>query len=45
MVKVKVLLHLAKNNVYRARTKHIDLKYDKLWELIEDCDMFLQKIP
>ena len=37
-------LHLSKNNVHHARTKHIDLKYDRLWELIEDCDMYLQKI-
>ena len=29
-------IHLAKNQVYHARTKHIDVRYHFVWEIIEE---------
>lgn len=37
-------IHLAKNPVFHARTKHIDLRYHFIRSLLEDGDLLLQKI-
>ena len=37
-------IYLAKNQVYHARTKHIDVRYHKIRELIASGEILLQKI-
>ena len=37
-------IHLAKNQVYHARTKHIDVRYHFIREIMEDGEIQLQKI-
>ena len=37
-------IHLAKNPVFHARTKHIQLRYHHIRRLIEDGNMTLKKI-
>ena len=37
-------IHLAKNQVYHARTKHIDVRYHFVWEIIEEGGVLVQKI-
>ena len=37
-------IHLAKNQVYHARTKHIDVRYHFLREIIEEGGVLVQKI-
>ena len=37
-------IHLAKNQVYHARTKHIDMRYHFLREIIKECGVLVQKI-
>ena len=37
-------IHLAKNQVYRARTKHIDVRYHKIREWVSSYDISLSKI-
>lgn len=37
-------LQLAHNPVYHCRTKHIDVKWNKIRELIESKELVLQKI-
>jgi hypothetical protein len=37
-------IHLAKNPVFHARTKHIDLRYHFIRSLLEDGDLLLEKI-
>ena len=36
---------LAKNQVYHARTKHIDVRYHFVREILEEDEILLQKIP
>ena len=38
------VIHLAKNQVYRARTKHIAMQYHKLREWVSSGDISLSKI-
>ena len=37
-------IHLAKNQVYRARTKHSDVRYHKIREWVSSYDISLSKI-
>ena len=37
-------IHLAKNQVYHARTKHIDVMYHFVREIIEECGVLFQMI-
>ena len=37
-------IHLAKNQVYHAWTKHIDVRYHFVREIIEECGVLVQKI-
>ena len=37
-------IHLAKNQVYHARTKHIDVKYHFVREILEKDHIQIQKI-
>ena len=37
-------IHLAKNQVYRARTKHIVVRYHKIREWVSSCDISSSKI-
>ena len=37
-------IHLAKNQVYHARTKHIDVRYHFVREIIEEGVVLVQKI-
>ena len=38
------VIYLAKNQVYHARTKHIDVRFHKIRELIGSGDLDLQKV-
>ena len=35
---------LAKNSVFHAKTKHIDVKYHFIWDVLEDKHMELVKV-
>ena len=37
-------IHLAKNQVFHARTKHIDVRYHFVLEIIKDEKILLRKI-
>ncbi|KAE8726093.1 hypothetical protein F3Y22_tig00007792pilonHSYRG00021 [Hibiscus syriacus] len=37
-------IHLAKNQVYRARTKHIDVRFHKIIELVASGEVLFQKV-
>ena len=37
-------IYLATNQVYHARTKHIDVKYHFVWDILEDGDIEVKKI-
>ena len=37
-------IYLAKNQVYHVRTKHIDVKYHFVWDVLEDGDIEVKKI-
>ncbi|KAM2193758.1 hypothetical protein ACFX1R_028001 [Malus domestica] len=37
-------IHLAKNQVHHARTKHIDVRFHFVREVIDEGDILLQKI-
>ena len=37
-------IHLAKNQVYHARTKHIDVRYHFVREIIKEGGVLVQKI-
>lgn len=37
-------IYLAKNQVYHVRTKHIDVRFHKIRELISTGDLLLEKI-
>ena len=37
-------IHLVKNQVYCARTKHIVVRYHKIREWVSSCDISLSKI-
>jgi len=37
-------IYLAKNQVYHARTKHIDVRFHIFWEILDEGDIELQKI-
>ena len=37
-------IHLAKNQVYHARTKHIDVRYHFVREILEEGGVIIQKI-
>jgi hypothetical protein len=37
-------IYLAKNQVYHARTKHIDVRFHKIRELIVTGDIVLEKV-
>ena len=38
------VIHLAKNQVYHTRTKHINVIYHFVWDVIEDGDTFLMQV-
>ncbi|KAE8683930.1 hypothetical protein F3Y22_tig00111166pilonHSYRG00365 [Hibiscus syriacus] len=38
------IIHLAKNHVYRARTKHIDVRFHKIRELVASGGILFQKV-
>ncbi|KAL0419201.1 UNVERIFIED_CONTAM: Retrovirus-related Pol polyprotein from transposon TNT 1-94 [Sesamum radiatum] len=40
----QIAIYLAKNQVYHARTKHIDVRYHKIRELIASGEIILQKV-
>jgi len=37
-------IYLVKNQVYHARTKHINIRFHFIWEIFDDSDIELQKI-
>jgi hypothetical protein len=37
-------IYLAKNQVYHARTKDIDVRFHKIGELVATCKLLLEKI-
>ena len=37
-------IHLAKNQVYHSRTKHIDVRFHFIREILDEGDILLQKI-
>ncbi len=37
-------IHLAKNQVYHARTKHIDVRFHKIRELVSSSELVLEKV-
>ena len=37
-------IHLAKNQVFHSRTKHIDVRYHFVREILEEEEILLQKI-
>jgi len=37
-------IYLAKNHVYHARTKHIDIRFHFVWEIFNESDIELLKI-
>ena len=37
-------IYLAKNQVYNARTKHINVRFHFIWEILDEGDIELQKI-
>jgi len=37
-------IYLAKNQVYHARTKHIDVRFHFIWEILDEGDIKLHKI-
>ena len=37
-------IHLAKNQVFHSRMKHIDVRYHFVREILEEEEIFLQKI-
>ena len=37
-------IHLAKNQVHHSRTKHIDVRFHFIREILEEGDILLQKI-
>jgi len=38
------VIYLVKNQVYHARMKYIDVRFNFLWEILEEGDIELQKI-
>ena len=40
----QITIYLAKNQVYHARTKHIDVRFHKIRELIVTRDIILEKV-
>ncbi|KAE8715006.1 hypothetical protein F3Y22_tig00110187pilonHSYRG00417 [Hibiscus syriacus] len=38
------VIHLAKNQVYRVRTKHIDVRFHKIRELVASGEILFQKV-
>ena len=38
-------IHLVKNQIYHARTKHIDVRYHFVREILEEGEIQIQKIP
>jgi len=40
----KSAIYLAKNQVYHARTKHIDVRYHKIRELVASGELLLEKV-
>jgi len=37
-------IYLAKNQVYHAKMKHIDIRFQFIWEILEEGDIEFQKI-
>ena len=37
-------IYLAKNQVYHARTKHIDVRFHKIRELVSSGELLLEKV-
>ena len=37
-------IHLAKNQVHQARTKHIDVRYHFVRDVVEECRISLTKV-
>jgi hypothetical protein len=38
------VIYLAKNQVYHARIKHIDVRFHKIREFVAICELLLEKI-
>ena len=38
------VIHLAKNQVHHARTKHIDIRYHFMRDVVEEGDIYLMKV-
>jgi hypothetical protein len=38
------VIYLAKNQVYNTKTKHIDVRFHKIRELVAACELLLEKI-
>ena len=38
------IISLTKNQVYHVRTKHIDFRFHFIWEILNESDIYLQKI-
>jgi len=38
------VIYLVKNQVYHTRTKHIDVSFHFVWEILGECDIELKKI-
>ena len=41
---IKVSIFLAKNQVYNARTKHINMRFHKIKDLVSTSELLLEKI-
>ena len=37
-------IYLAKNQVYHARTKHIDVRFHRIRELVSSSELLLEKV-
>ena len=37
-------IYLAMNQVYHVRTKHINVRFHRIRELVSSCELFLEKV-
>lgn len=44
IVMVKMPIYLAKNQMYRARIEHIDVRFHRIKELVSSSELLLEKV-